>query len=121
MKTDSPWIPPGPLVLMHSDGPGQITAHLVGMPELRASAATREEALTHLQRLITEALTSGRLAVLEMPNETSLMDWFGYARDDPDFGAYLDEIRRQRQEVYDDSQAEMEDKGCSGSSSTPTT
>ena len=36
-----------------------------------------------------------------------------YTRDDPDFDLYLDEIQRYRREV--------DERECSGSSSTPTT
>jgi hypothetical protein len=121
MQADAQLIPLGPLVSVHSESPGQVTARVVGLPELQATAATRAEALERLRKVVAEALASGRLALLDLARENSLMKWFGHARDDADFDDYLEEIRRYRQEVDDNLQPEMDDKRCPGSSSTPTT
>jgi hypothetical protein len=121
MTINSQLIPLAPLVSLDCDSTGQIVARLVGLPEVQATAPTRAEALNRLRDVVADALASGRLAVLDLPMESQLMKWFGHARDDDDFAGYLEEIRRYRQQMDHASQVEMDDKGCSGSSSTPIT
>jgi hypothetical protein len=88
---------------------------------MQVTAPTREEALEGLRRMVSESLTSGHLVPLQVPMENPLLKWFGHARDDPEFAEYLEEVRRYRQEVDAKDQPETGTKGCSGSSSTPTT
>jgi hypothetical protein len=121
MNTDSPAVPPGPLVFVRWEASGQVTAELVGLPELHATAPTRDQAIKQLQQRVGEAVAAGQLAALQTGAENRLLDWFGYARDDPEFAAYVEEIRRQRQQLDGQVEADGQDKECSGSSSTPTT
>jgi len=109
------------LVQIHPEPGGQFTAQLLGASDLRATAATREEAVEQLCMLVRQQLDSGSLVCMDIPQVNPLMRWFGHAKDDPHFDDYLDEIRRYREEV-DRRDAHGSDPGeCSDISSTPTT
>ncbi len=49
------------------------------------------------------------------------MRWFGHAKDDPDFDAYLDEIRKYREEVDRHADHGSDPGERSDTSSTATT
>ena len=61
---------------------GQFEAALVGAPEVRVTASTREEALSVLQLAIAERLDQGELVALEI-RHGGLTQLFGKYRDDP--------------------------------------
>ncbi len=109
------------LVLVSSDDQGFFSAQLVGLPEIRASAKSRETAVEQLRTMVQEWIDSGQLQPVEMPTEPSLMKWFGHAKQDPDFADYLGELRRFRAEE-DPREGDFSDEsGCSDSSSIPIT
>jgi hypothetical protein len=95
-------------VIVRPEPPGQFTAEPLGVPELRAVAATAAEALRQVQ----QALTTWPGALHWVPL-APVPAAAGHAKDDPDFDQYLDEIERYRREA--------EARECSSSSSTPTT
>ncbi len=109
------------LVRIRPEPEGQFTAELVGLADLHATTATREEALERLRALLLEQLISGSLVCMDIPQENPLMSRFGSARDDPDFEEYLDEIRKYREEVDRRAGYEPDPSECSDTSSTPTT
>jgi hypothetical protein len=108
-------------VVVRPEPPGQHTAHLLGLPEVSATAATREEALHQVQRMLAEWLTSGQLVPLELTQDNPWMKWFGWAKQDPDFDLYREEIRRGREQEDQQFFKEMDERECSNSSSTPIT
>jgi hypothetical protein len=61
---------------------GQFEAALVGAPNVRASASTREEALAALESAIALRLDQGELVALEVRRH-GLAGLFGKYRDDP--------------------------------------
>lgn len=61
---------------------GQFEAALVGAPDVRATAATREAALAALETAISERLDQGELVALEV-RRGGLAGLFGKYRDDP--------------------------------------
>jgi len=61
---------------------GQFEATLIGAPDVRATATTREKALRALQSTIAERLDQGELVALEVPRR-GLAGLFGKYRDDP--------------------------------------
>ena len=61
---------------------GQFEAMLVGAPEVRAKAATREGALAALESALAQRLDQGELVALEVPRR-GLAGLFGKYRDDP--------------------------------------
>lgn len=92
---------------------GQFTAQALGIPEIKATAATQDEAIQAVRESLMAWLSSGQIVPVDVPNGNPLLQWFGHAKDDPDFDLYCEEIRRYRQEV--------DERECSDSSSTPTT
>lgn len=61
---------------------GQFEAALVGAPDVRATAATREGALAALESTLAERLDQGELVALEV-RRLGLAGFFGKYRDDP--------------------------------------
>lgn len=61
---------------------GQFEAALVGAPDVRATASTREEALAALEAAIARRLDQGELVALEV-RRRGLAQLFGKYRDDP--------------------------------------
>jgi predicted RNase H-like HicB family nuclease len=61
---------------------GQFEAALVGAPDVRAAAATREEALAALESAIAKRLDQGELVALEV-RRRGLTSLFGKYREDP--------------------------------------
>jgi len=109
------------LVQVSPEPAGQFTAQLLGLPELRATATTREEAVEQLRWLLREQVHAGLLLSVEIPRENPLMSMFGFGKDDPDFEGYLEEIRRFREEMDRQGEQGSETGECSDICSTPTT
>jgi hypothetical protein len=87
------------LIRVRPEPAGQFTAQVVGLPDLRATAASREEAVQAVQARLGEWLASGELVAVAVPLPNPVMNWFGRANpQDPDEQAYLAELARQRQE-----------------------
>src|SRR5262245_10456083 len=69
---------------------GQHRAFVVGVPELHATAPSREEALKQVQGRLEEWLVSGELVAVAVPAVNPVMQWFGRASpQNPDEQAYL--------------------------------
>jgi hypothetical protein len=68
-------------VTVHPDH-GQFEAALVGAPDVRATAPTREEALVALESAIVMRLNQGELVALDV-RRRGLGGLFGKYRDDP--------------------------------------
>ena len=68
-------------VIVHPSN-GQFEAALVGAPDVRATASTREAALAALESAIAERLDQGELVALEV-RRRGLTGLFGKYRDDP--------------------------------------
>jgi len=111
-------------IVVRPEPPGQFTAQAVGLPELHATAATREEALQQIRNVLNEWITTGQLVPIEASRENPWLRGFGH-RDpnDPNEQAYLEELARLKAEDLDRTlrQYEEEDRQCPNSSSTPTT
>ncbi len=74
---------------------GRFSASVAGVPELRASAATRDEALAELSRLIHDRMRQGTFTMLDVP-ERNIMDLFGVFKDDETLQEICDEAYRLR-------------------------
>jgi hypothetical protein len=120
---NQPTQPPGgptALVVVRPAPTGQHTAEVVGLPELRATAPTRDEAVRQVEVRLAEWFASGQLVAVRVPHENSPLRWFGWAKDDPTYPAYIEELERARREDLEQTLREI-DGECSGTSSTPTT
>lgn len=101
-------------VAVHPEPPGQYTAQVVGIADLRATAGSQDEALAQVRQMLDDWLATASWVRLQAPlGEHPLQRFAGHSREDPDFDGYLEEIRRYRQEV--------DQRTCSSTSSTPTT
>jgi hypothetical protein len=85
-------------VVVRPEPPGQHTATVVGVPEIHATAATREGAIQQVQATFRDWLASGQLVAVELSPDNPWIKYAGWAKDDPDYGAYLQELERARQE-----------------------
>jgi len=74
---------------------GRFTATLLGAPEVRVSAATREKAIAELRKVISERVTKGQIESLEVP-PCSVTDFVGIFQDDPTLDEICEEAYRQR-------------------------
>jgi hypothetical protein len=107
-------------VLVRPEPPGQFTAQVVGVPELRAIAAARDDAIREVQTRLSQWLASGELVAVQVRPPNSLLAWCGWAKEDPLYQEYLDEIAQQRQEELA-STSQVDESQCPNSSSTPIT
>jgi hypothetical protein len=111
------------LVHVTSDTAGQFTAQVPGIAELSATAATQEQAVEQLRRLVGQWLSSGRLAALQLPTSSAPLKPPGWAANDPLEQEFLKDLSEARQADLERTlrEYEQEDRTCSSSSSTPTT
>jgi hypothetical protein len=109
------------LIQVRPEPSGQSTAVVLGAPELHATAATREEAVEQLRALLQEQVNLGLLLAIDLPRKSPLLERVGWAKDDPTFDEYLEEIRKIREEM-DRRGDQSNDQGqCADPSLTPST
>jgi hypothetical protein len=109
------------LVQIRHEPDGQLSARVVGAPDLQATAATGAEAVEQLRALLRQQFDSGSLLWVEIARENPLMRWFGHAQDDPSFEEYLEEIRKYREEMDRPENPGADPGECPDTSGTPTT
>ncbi len=109
------------LIQVRAEPAGKFTAQVLGVPELHSTGATREQAVEQLRALLQQQVNLGSLVAITLPQENPLMKWCGYAKDDPDFDNYLEEIRKFREQTdrRDDHGSDSDE--CPDTFSTPTT
>jgi hypothetical protein len=108
-------------VIIRPEPPGQITAQVLGLPELRATASTREEAMQQVRVLLSQWLAAGQLVPLAVPGPNPLLNFSGHL--DPNDlleQEFVNEMARRHQEDLECTLRE-DDPECSNSSSTPIT
>ncbi len=102
---------PAYVIRVRAELSGQFTAEAAGLPDFRATADTREQAIERVRDLLNQGLAAGDLvAVTPQPAQRRFA---GHSRDDPDFDQYLEAIQSYREQ--------LDQQQCSDSSSTPTT
>jgi hypothetical protein len=100
------------LVVIRPEPAGGFTAQVVGLPELSATAPTREEAVRQVQARLIEMLTDGRLVSVSTAAGGPVGGWTPRDPNDPLEREFLEDLERFRRE---------DDAACSDSSPTPTT
>lgn len=109
------------LVMGRLEPSGKFTAEAVGIPELRATAATQAEAIDQVRAMLGEWLASGKLVSIDVPLPNPLLQFRGHLDpNDPLEREFVEELRRQRQRDIEDTLRESGPE-CSNSCSTPTT
>jgi len=81
-------------VFIHQDN-GHFVATLVGEPEFRVTAHSRDLVLLEMRRALQNRFSNGELVMLEVPTE-GILAAAGKYRDDPYLSEICDEIYRQR-------------------------
>ena len=81
-------------ILVHQDN-GHFVATLLGAPELRVTAATREIALAEMRMALQKRMAHGEIVLLDMKPDW-LFEIAGKYRDDPTLQDICDEIYRER-------------------------
>jgi predicted RNase H-like HicB family nuclease len=91
------------LVVVGPTPDGHYTARALSIPEVTGQGATEEEAIEHVKQSLATWLSSHKVVRVQVsaPGKTGnpWLDYFGYAKDDPHFQEYLDEIKRAREEA----------------------
>jgi len=77
--------------------------------------------MEQLRALLQEQVNLGLLLAIELPPKNPLMDLVGWARDDPTFDEFLEEIRKFREEADRRENQDSSPGECSDTSLTPTT
>jgi predicted RNase H-like HicB family nuclease len=75
---------------------GNYVATLLGAPEVRTEAMTREGALADMQCALEKRIAKGELVFLEVPEKLGILAIAGKYKDDPTLADIRDEIYRQR-------------------------
>jgi len=81
-------------IFIHQDN-GQFVATLVGSPDVRAEAPTRDGALAQIQTVLEQRFAHGELVFLNVPAEGILAAAGKYA-DDPFLSEICEDIYRER-------------------------
>jgi predicted RNase H-like HicB family nuclease len=112
------------LVVVRREPSGAFTARVPAYPEISAAAATEADAIEQARQALAKWLATARVVYVkvQVPRATDIAP----SRDngisnDEEQRAYLDEIRRYRDEADERFREEQEAGACSNSSSTPTT
>jgi hypothetical protein len=120
-QTPPAFSPASCLVRVVQDADGRFTARVLGESDLRATAATAEEAVEQLRARLQAEVNWGRLLAIELPQQNPVLRWAGHAKDDPEFEEYLEEIRKFREEEDRREGRYLGPDECSDTSLTPTT
>jgi hypothetical protein len=108
-------------VVVRHEPSGRFSAQVVGIPDLRADASSREETIDKVHDRIREWLTSGKLVAGDVPCANPLPNFSGHLDpDDPVEKEFVEELARLRREDQERKFREY-DQECSNSSSIPTT
>jgi len=100
---------------------GEFTAQVAGVPELRATAATRSEAISTIQNMVRDWLASGRLMAIDVSGANPAPGFTGHLDpNDPLELEFRAEFDRRRLEDLEDTLRE-DGQECSNSCSTPIT
>ena len=84
-------------VIIRAEAAEGYAAQPLGLPELRVTAATEDEAVAAVQQALERWLASARLVYISVAagkTENPWLDAFGRSASDPDFDEYQEELRR---------------------------
>src|SRR5438128_1716089 len=79
--------------------PGKFTAQVVGIPEVQATADSREEAIKRVRVALSGWAQSGELVSVDVPASNPLLQTCGWAKDDPSYDGFLEDLRREREKL----------------------
>ena len=82
-------------ILIHQDN-GHYVATLLGAPEVRIEASSRDAALSQMRAALQTRMNVGELVFLDVPEEEGILAAAGTYKDDPALLEICEEIYRQR-------------------------
>lgn len=95
-------------ILLEQQSDGQVRASVPALLDCVVSRATREEAITAIQQLLSERLFTLEILAVDLnPPQEPEKPWMKFAgafKNDPDFAAIVKSLREER-EIDDDSPA----------------
>ena len=95
-------------ILLEPQTDGQIRASVPALLDCAVSRATREEAISAIQQLLSERLSTLEVLAVDLnPSQEPEKPWMKFAgvfKDDPDFAAIVKALREER-EIEEDSPA----------------
>jgi hypothetical protein len=86
-------------VIVRAEEREGFVAQPIGLPELRVTAASEDEAVAGVREALKRWLASAKVVHVSVAVENSGNPWldaFGRSASDPDFDEYLEELRRAR-------------------------
>src|SRR5437899_3071037 len=121
-------LPPEPPTAFHvllrvvEQPPGKFTASVVSLPEVQATADSRDEAIKRVRLTLSGWAQSGELVSVDVPASNPALRLFGSEdKDDPEYALFLEELQREREKLNQIPDYDAEDSPCPDTSSTPTT
>jgi len=87
-----------PVIVRAEDTAGYV-AQPIGLPELRVTAASEDEAVAGVRQALEQWLASAKLVNVSVATGKTGNPWldaFGRSASDPDFDEYLEELRKAR-------------------------
>jgi hypothetical protein len=88
-----------PVIVRAEESDGYV-AQPIGLPELRVTAASEDEAIAGVRQALERWLASAKLVHVSVSiagTGNPWLDAFGRSASDPDFEDYLEELRKARQ------------------------
>lgn len=108
------------LLVVRPEPPGQYTAVVVGIPEIRVRAPSEQEAIEQAQKQLQEWMANAHWIRLDTTAAPGTKQPGQVSAVDECERMYLEELERYRKEDLERVLRE-EEQACSNSSSTPTT
>ncbi len=95
-------------VLIENEQDNRVIATVMGLPECKATGATKEEALTSLRKLLSARLAKAEIVSVEIEPPSSENPWMklaGKYKEDPHFDKMLAHIEDYRRELDTEMEA----------------
>ena len=89
-------------VLVRQQSDGNYHAHMLGWPEMAATAINREAAIAQVQELVQHEVKQGRLFQVEIDGNNDFLRHAGVWAEDPTYDDLLTHIAAYRQELDDE-------------------
>ena len=96
-----------PLVKVHKEETNGYTAEVVGLSEIHATAATRDEALALVRAQLLERFAKEQIVPLALPLRLPTMKPAGWATNDILEQEFLEELARARRQDLESSLEEL--------------
>lgn len=86
-------------ILIRTKSASQFEAEPFGLPELRVSADSEQSVVERMEEALENWVAQGKIVEIEVASSIESHPWrsgFGRSADDPDFEAFEQELKRER-------------------------